>query len=77
MTESIIHAGKAIYMERNRHMIDSSDICLMYLDNRYTLNQNYNSGTRDVYKYAVCRKKTIVNFYCQCKMKSRLDLSGF
>lgn len=59
MPESIIHAGKAIYIDRNRHMIDSSDICLMYFDNRYTLNQNYNSGTRDFYKYAVSKRKQL------------------
>ena len=77
MPENIIHAGKAIYIERNRHMINSSDICLMYFDNKYSLNQNYNSGTKNIYKYAVFKKKTIVNFYCQCKIKSRLNLSGF
>ncbi len=77
MPESIIHAGKAIYIERNRHMIDSSDICLMYFDNKNALNQNYNSGTRYIYKYAVFKKKTIVYFYYQSKMKSRLNLSGF
>lgn len=77
MPESIIHAGKAVYIERNRYMIDSSDICLMYFDNKYSLNQNYNSGTKDIHKYAVSKKKLIINFNNLLNENSRLNLSGF
>lgn len=77
MPENIIHAGKAIYIERNRHMIDSSDICLMYFDNKYSLNQNHNSGTKDIHKYAVSKKKLIINFNTLLNENSRLNLSGF
>ena len=51
MPESIIHAGKAIYIERNRHMIDSSDICIFYCDTN-SIHDQYYMGTRLAYRYA-------------------------
>ena len=67
MPESIIHAGKAIYIERNRHMIDSSDICMFYyvpnltsrnLKNILNLSRKKN-GTTIAYCYAYKSKPTI------------------
>lgn len=49
--ESIIHAGKAIYIERNRHMIDSSNICIFYCDTN-SIHDQYYMGTRLAYRYA-------------------------
>lgn len=50
--ESIIHAGKAIYIERNRHMIDSSDFGIFYIDQSNPFKQACPSGTICAYKYA-------------------------
>lgn len=51
MPESIIHAGKAVYIERNRHMIDSSNICIFYCDTN-SIHDQYYMGTRLAYRYA-------------------------
>ena len=58
MPASIIHAGKAIYIERNRHMIDSSDICVFYLN-----LQTMNCGTKIAYKVSLKNNKTTLNLY--------------
>lgn len=62
MPESIIHAGKAVYIERNRHMIDSSDICILY--NCYKpMTSSVNYGTTAANNYAKKMHKTIRNLY--------------
>lgn len=62
MPENIIHAGKAIYIERNRHMIDSSDICILY--NCYKpMTSSMNYGTAAAHNYAKKMHKTIMNLY--------------
>ena len=61
MPESIIHAGKAIYIERNRHMIDSSDICLFYLDIDKATNTTCKSNTAAIAAYAADHNKTLYN----------------
>ena len=58
--ESIIHAGKAVYIERNRYMIDSADICVFFLDTSTTSNRKQ-SGTLIAYHYAHSLTKTIYN----------------
>lgn len=58
--ESIIHAGKAVYIERNRYMIDSADICVFFLDTSTTSNRKQ-SGTSIAYHYAHSLTKTIYN----------------
>ena len=58
MPESIIHAGKAIYIERNRHMIDSAYICVFYLN-----SQSMNSGTKIAYKVSLKNNKTTLNLH--------------
>lgn len=63
MPESIIHAGKAIYIERNRHMIDSSDICLFYFNKAIckTNNDRKVSGTKKAVNYAKTSRKQTIN----------------
>ena len=57
MSESIIHAGKAVYIERNRRMINSSNICIFY----YLENYTSNCGTYKTYLYAHKNLKTIID----------------
>lgn len=45
-------AGRASYVERNKAMIDDSDICIFYLNEEYT-QKNTRSGTAIAYDYAV------------------------
>lgn len=62
MPESIIHAGKAIYIERNRHMIDSSDICIFFCDTN-SIHDQYYMGTRLAYRYAQKMSRLMHNMF--------------
>ena len=55
-------SGKASYIERNQAMIDDSDFCVFYY-NEKTEYYNSNSGTAIAFKYAKRKKKMIKNFY--------------
>ena len=70
--ERAINAGKAVYVERNCEMIDKSDICVIYFNDGYLPPRRKNSwrdltdyqpksGTGIAYKYAVQKKRTIIN----------------
>lgn len=74
MPENIINAGKAIYIERNRHMIDSSDFCMFYYNENYqhspkpTNNKLLflyytKNGTIVAYEYAIRKMKIILSLY--------------
>lgn len=65
-------AGKGVYIERNREMIDKSDICIVYFKYDYLPPKYKNcngdlryyqpkSGTAIAYKYAIQKKKKIIN----------------
>ena len=45
-------AGRASYVERNKVMIDDSDICIFYAKDDYIPNVGGNSGTLIAYEYA-------------------------
>ena len=72
--DKILNAGRAAYIERNYHMIDWADICIFYFDKTYspsslsgshaTSNHKNASGTKLAYDYALSKKKTIINLYC-------------
>jgi len=58
------NAGKASYIERNQYMVDNSDICLFYFDEKYQVEtENFSipkSGTRLIYEYAKRKNKEII-----------------
>ena len=67
-------AGRASYVERNRSMIDDSDICIFYYNPEYQLElRKYSknsigyyqpsSGTKLAYQYAIQKKKEIINVF--------------
>ena len=66
-------SGKASYAERNQAMIDDSDYCLFYYNEKYAPPKKPESGgfrlyqpksgTAIAYKYAKRKKKIIKNFY--------------
>ena len=69
-------SGKASYIERNYKMIDDSDICVFYYDSSYSpkrkcisrksvsgLWTSEKSGTSLAYKYAIKKKKQIINVF--------------
>ena len=67
-----INAGKAVYVERNYEMIDNADICVVYFKDDYFPPRRKNSrqtlfdyqpksGTGIAYKYAVQKKREIIN----------------
>ena len=67
-------SGKASYIERNKAMIDDSDICIFYYNEDYkpqkrkykksdVFEYQPNSGTSLAYKYAISKKKNIINLF--------------
>lgn len=77
LPDEVEKAGKASYVERNQHMIDRSDLCVFYYDERYAppkkqIRQNHflptpkthpKSGTKLAYQYAMAQKKAILNLF--------------
>ncbi len=68
--EKIKSAGKAVFVERNYHMIDKSSFCVVYFsadykpmrkNNRNTKDYQVKSGTATAYKYAKKKGKIIIN----------------
>ena len=70
--ERIRGAGKAVYVERNREMIDNSNFCVVYYDENYAPPRRKNSkraltdyqpksGTKIAYDYAVKKGIEIIN----------------
>jgi len=70
--ERLRNAGKAVYVERNCYMIDNSDFCVVYCMEGYLPSGRKNnrrdlfdykpqSGTCIAYKYAVHKKRIIIN----------------
>ena len=66
-------SGKSSYIQRNQAMIDASDFCIFYYNEKYLPKRNITknevlankpkSGTAIAYKYAIQKKKSIKNFY--------------
>ena len=54
--ENAINAGRAVYIERNCHMIDKSDVCVFYY-----LESDEKSGTKMAFNYANRKNKNIIN----------------
>lgn len=59
--EKIINAGKAVYVERNREMIDKSRFCIFYYDESNKSNSR-KSGTEIALNYAQYKNKEIIIF---------------
>ena len=59
--ERLVGAGRAIYVERNREMIDGSRFCIVYCDgeNEYKTRK---SGTKIAMDYALKKGKEIICF---------------
>ncbi len=60
--EKILHAGRAIYVERNFEMIRSSQYCLVYC-NESSAPAKRKSGTKIALAYAIAQKKEIILFH--------------
>lgn len=58
-------AGKASYITRNYAMINNSDYCIFYYNEKYSpqINQHANSGTKIAFNYAKHQKKIIINIF--------------
>ena len=59
--EKILNAGKAVYVERNREMIDKSHFCIFYYDESVKSNSR-KSGTHIALNYAQSKSKEIFIF---------------
>ncbi len=71
--ERIKNAGKSVYVERNYEIIDKSSLCIVYFKDGYLppkrktgsfnmlLDYQPKSGTGIAYKYAVQKKRKIIN----------------
>ena len=63
---SIVGAGKAVYVKRNRIMIDNSQFCVFYCDEGYN-PKGRESGTRIALAYAKKQNKTVYMFPRFCR----------
>lgn len=59
ISERVLSAGKASYVERNQEMIDDSDFCVFYYCGE--VDSKGKSGTKLAYDYAVRKGKRIEN----------------
>ena len=67
--DSILNAGKAVYIERNYEMIDKSELCIVYFDEKYMhlstegdlVDNKPKSGTKIAYEYALKKSRRIIN----------------
>ena len=59
--EKLLHAGKAVYVERNFEMIRKSRYCLVYYDESVAPTKR-KSGTKIALSYAKTQEKTILLF---------------
>ena len=68
------NSGRISYVRRNQAMIEDSDICVFYYNENYlpprrknakrcVAEYQPNSGTALAFKYAIQKKKNIINFY--------------
>ncbi len=57
--EKILDAGKAVYVERNCEMINSSRFCIVYYDEAYSPIR-LRSGTKIALDYAIKQGKNII-----------------
>ena len=60
--QSTIGAGKRLYIERNKALIDASDIMIFYYDENYRPSYS-NSGTKLAFEYAKSKNKKIINVF--------------
>ncbi len=58
----ITQASKAIYVERNYHMIDNSYYCIFFYDENGTLHKPQR-GTKPAYHYAKRKQRVIKNLF--------------
>ena len=59
--ERLRNAGKAVYIERNREMIDQANICVIYYKEEYSPISQNKSGTKLAFEYGKKKKKRIIN----------------
>ena len=57
--QKLIGAGRAVYVERNREMIDNSRFCIVYYDNANAPAAR-KSGTKIALDYAIKKKRKII-----------------
>ena len=56
--KSLSGAGRSVYIKRNFHMIDKSDFCVIFYDEKYA-PKNRKSGTLKALEYAKKKNKKI------------------
>ncbi len=71
--QEILHAGRAVYVERNCYMIDRCRYCVVYYHDAYipeaesrrkhVLQGQGKSGTRLAYEYAHRKHRIIINLF--------------
>jgi len=67
--KSVIAAGRLSYIKRNEAMIDMCDILLTYYDRDYIpiTKEKSNSGTAIAFRYALNKKRDVINVLCKNK----------
>ncbi len=57
--KKIVNSGRAVYVERNYEMINNSQFCIFFYDEKYSTTTR-KSGTKIALEYAVKRNKCII-----------------
>jgi uncharacterized phage-like protein YoqJ len=57
--EKILNSGRFVYMKRNYEMIDNSQFCIVYYDEK-KLPFNRTSGTKIALDYAIKKRKQVI-----------------
>lgn len=75
--DTLLRAGRSVYIKRNQAMIDDSDVCIFYYNGEYSppparqkrqtliCDEKRKSGTAMAYTYAKKKKKRIINLYTE------------
>lgn len=61
-SEALMGAGRAVYVKRNREMIDKSGVCVIYYDSNYSPKKR-KSGTGLAAEYSVKNGVPVVNVF--------------
>ncbi len=61
--ENCRKAGRKLYVERNKAMIDFSQVVVFYYEDNYIPHTQTASGTKIAYDYAISKSKQIFNLF--------------
>ena len=62
--ENLLNAGRAVYVERNRVMVDTSLFCVIFFDEKVSYTKR-KSGTKLAFDYMLKKNKQVYNLFLE------------